>query len=266
MVEISDKTDPSRLGVPLGVQPGAQLGAFQAAFLAALDRGEDAAAPWVTGPLAAAGLRVHRNTAAAGAAQALAAAFPVVQSLVGEAWFSAAALAYGQACPPTDPVLAHYGETFADWLESFEPALALPYLPAMARLDRLWMRSYLAPDAPALTAQDLATDAESGSIGAHTAAGWARFDWNAVSLWRALKANEEPCDVEAVPEIVLFTRPGIEVMAQTIAPALADYLDALAGGRSAEEATDALLRAAPDEDPLPLLARLIAAGALMSLS
>ncbi|MQX37715.1 DNA-binding domain-containing protein [Roseospira navarrensis] len=82
---------------------------------------------------------IHRNNTLIGLTEALAATFPVVHTLVGEAFFAQAARAFIRAAPPTGPVLSAHGDGFPDFLAGFEPARALPYLPDVARLE--WARS-----------------------------------------------------------------------------------------------------------------------------
>ena len=78
--------------------------AFQRQFVAAIDRP-------ATGPLA-----VYRNTVIHGAVEALRANYPVVEQIVGDEMFEAIAVEYSSAHPPKSPVLALYGDEFADWL------------------------------------------------------------------------------------------------------------------------------------------------------
>ncbi|WP_169566429.1 putative DNA-binding domain-containing protein [Sneathiella limimaris] len=65
--------------------------------------------------------------------------FPVVKQLVGQEFFDAMAQEYATLFPPTSPLLVEYGKHFSEFLEDFEPAHQVPYLPDMARLE--WARS-----------------------------------------------------------------------------------------------------------------------------
>ncbi len=71
-------------------------------------------------------MAVYRNTVLAGAVEALAANFPVVRALVGEEMFAAVAVDHASECPPRNPVLAHYGAAFAEWIEEQVWASQLP--------------------------------------------------------------------------------------------------------------------------------------------
>lgn len=83
----------------------------------------------------AARLQIHRNNLQAGLTGALAAHFPVVERLVGAAFFAGAARRFIAAAPPRDPCLSAYGHGFADFLAGFAPAAALPWLADLARLE-----------------------------------------------------------------------------------------------------------------------------------
>ena len=60
---------------------------------------------------------VYRNNCVVSLCEALAAGFPVVETLVGEEFFKAMARVYVGEHPPCSPVLMEYGETFARFLE-----------------------------------------------------------------------------------------------------------------------------------------------------
>ncbi len=95
---------------------------------------------------------VYRNNVIVSLVGALGDTFPVVKQLVGDEFFAAMAGVHVRAHPPTSPVLAHYGEGFADWLASFAPAQSLPYLPDMARLEFARLKALHAADAEPIAA------------------------------------------------------------------------------------------------------------------
>jgi hypothetical protein len=88
------------------------------------------------GPLLAKeALSVHRNTALHGLTNALRLAYPTVCALVGEDFFEQAARTFALAHPPRSAWLTGYGGGFVAFLESYEAARELPYLPDVARFD-----------------------------------------------------------------------------------------------------------------------------------
>jgi hypothetical protein len=81
-------------------------------------------------------LSIYRNTSRTALTNALRLNFPAVQRLVGEDFFAAAADTFITHEPPQTAWLDLYGEHFPEFLQSFEPAAALIYLPDVARFER----------------------------------------------------------------------------------------------------------------------------------
>jgi hypothetical protein len=100
---------------------------------------------------------IYRNNVVVGLVDALADTYPVTQELVGEAFFRAMVREFVRAAPPRSPVLALYGQGFAEFIESFPPAAGLPYLAEVARLEMLRVRAWHAADAVPVTHKALAT-------------------------------------------------------------------------------------------------------------
>ena len=93
---------------------------------------------------------VYRNNVTVSLVEALESAFPAVCRLVGAEFFKAAARVYVRQQPPRSPVMLFYGETFPEFLETFEPAAGVPYLGDVARLEWARLKAYHAADAAAL--------------------------------------------------------------------------------------------------------------------
>ena len=98
------------------------------------------------GDAAAGSLEVYRGNVRANLPDALAAAYPVVRRLVGEAVFGEAALRYAAAHPSRSGDLHGYGASFAPFLEGYAPARGLDYLPDVARLEWAVEASFHAAD------------------------------------------------------------------------------------------------------------------------
>src|SRR5262249_31223523 len=91
-------------------------------------------------------LSIYRNTSRTALTNTLRLNFPVVQRLVGEDFFTAAADTFITRDPPRTAWLDLYGEAFPEFLQCFEPAAALIYLPDVARLERAVNRALHALD------------------------------------------------------------------------------------------------------------------------
>lgn len=81
-------------------------------------------------------LQIYCNTSRSTLTKALRLNFPAVERLVGEDFFAATADRFITREPPRTAWLDLYGESFPEFLQGFEPARTLAYLPDIARLER----------------------------------------------------------------------------------------------------------------------------------
>lgn len=232
-----------------------ELRAFQRKFAAAIS------AP------AAGRLRVYRNTVLHGAVEALRANYPVVARLLGEEMFDSLAVDFASAHPPSSPILAIYGDGFAEWLEDQSWILEFPYLPDVARVERMHIESLFAADADPVHLGALAgSDWDALKLELHPAA---RFDWlltPAVTLWLAHQHDNVPHEAEFAPraEGVLITRPHLSVWPLELEPAQHRLLLAIANGATVAAAALAAAEAHPGTDIGALFASLVNAGAFVA--
>ncbi len=130
-----------------------RLAELQQQFIKDLTTGSQGSVPMLAGSSAQAKsrLKVYQNSVGAIISDVLADFFPVVQQLVGEAYFNQLVRQYIALSPPQQGNMDAYGATFADFLaESGQP---LEYLPDIARLEWLQHAALIAADEPQLTAQ-----------------------------------------------------------------------------------------------------------------
>ena len=215
---------------------------------------------------------VYRNNITVALIEALESSFPAVRRLVGEEFFHEVARQYAATDPPASPVLLEYGAGFPQYLEGFEPAAALPYLPDVARIERAWLEAYHAPDATPLDLAVLARvpheRAEEIRFGLHPAARVTRSRYPALTIWRMNIADGEssPVDLDAGGEDVLVVRPAAEVVVRSMPGGGADLLEALASGEPLAAAAGSVLRTHPDLDLAGHLAGLLESGAFAAYS
>jgi len=200
----------------------------EAAFARACLDPEAPLPPGIAGTEAARRFAVHRNTVRVTLVEALAVAFPVVRALVGEEFFAAAAGLYVAAEPPRSPVLALYGDGFADFLGGFPPAAELPYLPDVARLERLLTCAYHAADGVAASRADFAgLDADAAArlaLVRHPATRTLLSPWPVVTLWRMNTGRLPLAALDGwESESALVTRPELD-LELTRLPAGAEHL------------------------------------------
>ncbi|MBD9394570.1 DNA-binding domain-containing protein [Acidovorax sp. ACV01] len=247
-----------------------QLTDFQDGFSAALlGAGHAPTTAWLVALEAQPGFAVYRNTVLKGCVDALQASYPTVCQLVGEGWFRAAAAVYARQQPPCDGLLVDYGAGFGDFLAGFEPAAGLPYLPAIARLDRGWTECHLAADATAVDRAWWARQAPETlpalQLHPHPAAHWT---WcNGHPAYRLWQSHREGL---ALPESMawagdggLLTRPHAEVTWRPLSRAGVALMDACAEGLALEAAATRALDTDPATDFAALMGNLLDAGALV---
>ena len=238
--------------------------ATQSAFRAALG-----GAPLPPGliadqPDAARRLAVYRNNVAVSLAQALAARFPVIQRLVGPAFFAPLARAYLAQDPPRSPVLAEWGAGFAAFLAGFPPLAAWPYMADVARIEEARGRAFHAADAAPLAPAALSPAALEGAdpgrlrLALHPSVTLLRLDHPAVAIWAANQPGATPAPLPQGPQIALILRdPAFDVPVEAIEPADAALIEALQQGAPLARAVP------PGHDPTPRLVALMRQGAII---
>ena len=183
------------------------LARFQENFVGGLT----AAAP-LPGIFSTPAFAVYRNTWRKALVDALRDAYPVVSALIARDAFQALALQFiGKRAAPS-PILAAYGEGFAEFIDTHAISESLLYLADVARLERLATEVHVGPDAqpvdPALFVGFLGA-ATDDHIALHPSARFAWFKTPAITIW---EAHQGPGQVEAfapdwVPQGALVTRP-----------------------------------------------------------
>ncbi|MCC5982028.1 MAG: putative DNA-binding domain-containing protein, partial [Oceanicaulis sp.] len=207
-----------------------------------------------------------RNNVARGAVETLASAYPAVQRLVGERFFAAMAGAFRDVQPPRSPVLALYGDGFDSFIEQFEPANSLPYLPDIARLDRAWLLAHHAPDRPALEMRDITAAGNRAlaglRFGPHPASQILAFDLPAYSIWRTNREDRQVSRIRLADgaETALVWRQSGEVRHRKTSAGEHVLVNALFSGAAVEEACVAAHAIAPGSDPVSTVFTLIRAG------
>lgn len=212
---------------------------------------------------------VYRNNVMVSLVDALADSYPVVQALVGEAFFRAMASDFVRQSPPRAPVLAWYGDGFAEFIERFPPADGLPYLADVARLEWLRVEAWHAADATALPMVDL-----SALLADETRLPDTRFELHpalrvmasahpVVSLWAAHQTDDPATALPKIDlangEAVLLTRPGLDVDIVRIEPGASHFIGQLQAGVS----FGAAVAASGVFDLVATLGLLIRSGALV---
>lgn len=206
---------------------------------------------------------VYRNNVAVSLTDALEAAFPVIRKLVGDDFFRAMAGIYLRAHPPKTPVMMFYGDALPEFLQGFEPARSVPYLPDVARLELALRHSYHAADASPIAPDALAQiapDALANVVFCFApAVHLIPSRYPLASLWHA---NTHGGTVSKTAEPALIARPDFDPTVDALTPPQARVLDALMQGAPLGEA---IKSGGAGFDLGPLLGLLLSRNALISL-
>ncbi len=216
---------------------------------------------------------VHRNNVRVGLVDALAGTFPVTRCLVGDDFFRAMAGQYVAQHLPRSRVMALYGDTFADFIDHFEPAGTLPWLGEVARLEYVRVVSCHAADAEPVQAHRVS---QALALGDHIGA--VRFSLQpstrlvrsrhaVVTIWSAHQGDDEvtPFDPDGA-EDALIVRPAHEVLLLRLPPGAAAFIDAAMRGLTLAECAALAMSEAPGFDLSATLGLLLAHGVCTQLS
>ncbi len=191
-------------------------------------------------------LAIHRNNTFITLRESLAALYPVVQRLVGEAFFADLARGFVAAHPSRSGNLHDFGARLSDYVRQ-EPRLAsLPYLGDVAALEWAWHVAYHGPHAePMDLARLSAVPGERFAqlrLVLHPGASVLASRFPVLTIWKAHQVPDPPVvDLDAGGEQVLVIRPALEVELHGLGAADYRFLDACAGGATLEQAAEAVL-------------------------
>lgn len=208
---------------------------------------------------------VYRNNVAASLIEALEQSFPIIQRLIGPENFTQLARIFYRAHPPTSPILSHYGDALAGFLEGFEPLAHLGYLPDMARLERGLIDSYHSADGvpvdPGFLGQIPPQDLPALTLRLAPPVILIRSAWPIHGIWQY---NTEPGAPQppAQAQDVLITRPGYDPIPRLLGPGGGEFIGAIMQNASLGAAAEIATAAAPDFDLSAMLGLLLQGNAL----
>lgn len=197
-------------------------------------------------------IAVYRHNARMTLAGALAAVYPVVKAIVGEAFFATAAQEFIKTHPSTSGDVSHYGKDFAHFLTHYTYARELDYLPDVARLEWARHTALSAADGDALDLASLAkVPAEkqpSICFDVCPSLTLLASPFPIDEIWRVNQpgyVGEMALDWEdSVKHYVVF-RPEFEVAIARVDAGRFAFLGAVAGGATLGDATDVAIRQDP---------------------
>ncbi|WP_018412734.1 HvfC/BufC N-terminal domain-containing protein [Methyloversatilis thermotolerans] len=185
-------------------------------------------------------LSIYRRTSIANAVSALELSHPVCARLVGAQGFEALVRHYRVAIASRDGDLNRYGLLFADFLDGFEPARALPYLPDVARLEwRVHAASMAADCEPADHTVFAASSIDELAVSTlRCTPGFALLEsaWPVVDIWSQHQESDRDPQVElARGECAVVWREGLRVRVIAVTQAEHAFWAVVSAGGSIEQ-------------------------------
>lgn len=217
---------------------------------------------------------VYRNNVFHNYTEALRAVYPVVERLVGEAFFAGAARKYIVAYPSASGDLHDYGLAFGAFLDAFPPAATLPYLGDVARLEWLWHECFHGAEHSPLSLERLGRIADEAvdslRFRLHPACRLLASRYPVGKIW-AVNQAEWPAatDVDLHKDgaaRLLLRRDGFAIVIESLSEAEFELLRSLANG---EPLVCGCERAGATDTGFelgPFLKRLVEAGVLVDFS
>jgi hypothetical protein len=243
---------------------------LQLRFVAALYEGNDAVVDTAVAdgsPSASARLGIYRNNLREGFIKTLSVEFPVIEKLVGEAFFRQTALEYLLGHPSRRGDLTHVGAEFPQFLRARFGTGDYAYLPDVAELEWALEMVAVAPDRSSGCAAGLATIApehyQDLVFEPNPAARLVESRFPIVQIWQSNQpgAQSETIDLEQGGDRILARRRGAELEFVHLSAADFSFARMLARRTPLGLATDASLAIDPSFDLPASLRSLTLAGA-----
>jgi hypothetical protein len=167
----------------------------QAMHVSLVQSHDPAITAFLAEPAAVARLNIYRNTFMTSLTKALRLCYHVVQRLVGEEFFEAAAQLFVTQNPPRAAYLDQYGSDFPEFLRHLQPAASVPYLADMASLEWAVNCALHALDAELLELSKLASVAPDDQyrvrLVAHPSVRLLSVSYPVDVIWRAVLAGDD---------------------------------------------------------------------------
>ena len=221
-------------------------------------------------------LQIYRNNLFESLTQALAAVYPVVAQLVGEAYFRQVARRFIADHPLTSGNLHGFGVELPAMLATLPSAADLPYLADVAALEWAWHEVYheagCVPLQPAQLAEVPAAQQMDLGLQLAPAARLIASPYPVLHIWQAHQRHDGVGDDEFAISLdeggvrLLVLRRALEIEFVLLGKAEDRWLRALAAGSTLAKATLAALECDPAFDLAATLGRHLSLGSFAGLS
>ena len=182
-------------------------------------------------------LEIYRHNVTANLRGALKDIYPVILSVVGDAYFSHAANQFIRTHPSHSGDLNQFGGAFGDFLATYPHAIDLPYLRDVARLEWAWHEAFHAGDAMPFDLARLVTLTEEEHVALrfklHPTVRLVQSPYPILQIWEVNQATfvgAIEVDWSVPAEALLIHRDitdGVSVLIKRISPTRYAFLRAL---------------------------------------
>ena len=248
----------------------------QTAFAAAILTGNAGTLPLHVAPMALGAeqrIQIYRNHFTISLIGCLSATFPVLQALVGEAFFDQSARSFAIDFPPSSPVLFEYGESFPAFLAEATKAVDFAYLADVGAFEWAINHAYHADDAEPLDAETLLTVPEANrgdmSLSLHPSVRLFVSNYPVLDIWRANQPGSDSTqtiDLTRGGARLLVWRNDIDVVWRELDEPEITFLASLMNGSTLTTACAAALNTDASFQPTTLLTELIRSGLITEFS
>lgn len=218
-------------------------------------------------------LALYRGNVLANARKALAAAYPVIEQLVGAEFFEGLVREYVRRSPSHEGDLTRYGDGFGEFLRDFEHIRELPYLADVASLEWAAHSAHYAADADRFDALQLASrpDEEWGTLRVrlHPACAVLASPWPLARIWSVHQrdyAGDRTVPFDDATHRCLVYRPQWRVQVGEVGAGEYAFLEFALEGATLHRCVDAAVLADASFDLGPALAAWIEARVIVDLS
>ena len=221
-------------------------------------------------------LEVYRHNVLTNLRGALMDIFPVVQRIVGDAFFQHAADRFIRSTPSQSGDLNQFGREWPAFLADYPHATELPYLADVARLEWAWHECFHAEDAAPLDFGRLAAidPEEQGALffGLHPAVRLLASAFPVMRIWQVNQtdyAGDRKIDWESRGDTLLVRREdgvSVEVVIQSLSAGAWRFLRELQLRRALEPATVAALEEDAEFDLQEFLVEFVQSGVIIDFS
>ena len=187
--------------------------------------------------------------------------YPATSTVLGADNFHNLVTGYLIEHPPTQPSLFYAGEVMADVLAGHPFRQRWPFLVELARLERIIIEVFHAPDADPLDAATLRVispvDWPTFILRTSTALAILDCEWGVNEVVRAIEEKRKWSPPKHTPISILVWRQNFQVHYRELDVGESDALHMSRGGASFAVICEAVARAAPKKDPVRTIGRLL---------